>query len=374
MKKNNNNNNNNPEVSIIIPTFNRRNLISNAIDSVINQEYTDWELLIIDDHSTDDTSSLIQSYMEKDRRIKYLINSRKKGVSGARNTGIINAKGKYLAFLDSDDKWFSYHLKQSINVLKKEKLDVAFSFWKEFIGGKEYYCDRTEESKELCSKAVSDLNAIVRDDYYIFDINFFKYLFISTFYCYQINTLVIKRDILLDVGLFKESLNICEDTELILRILEVNKFCLLKRHSFLYHIGNDDSLYAFVDRDSLLEKIQYINYDSNVIAENTIKRLVNNGFSELSIIKTKYSLFKKYKDIDDEKEFLAALKERSSIICFGIAYISMKKNKFFAIKFFLKSIKYRFNYYSVIMIVLTLFPLLKRNNENKVPSKLLSML
>ncbi len=106
------------KVSIIMPTYNRFDVISNAIESVIQQSYRNWELLIIDDGSEDDTESLVRKYCEKDSRIKFLKNNRKKGVCGARNTGLLASTGEYIAYLDTDNDWDSDYLLLMTNTLK----------------------------------------------------------------------------------------------------------------------------------------------------------------------------------------------------------------------------------------------------------------
>lgn len=92
----------NPVVSIVMPTYNVEKYISAAIVSVINQTYSDWELLVIDDGSTDNSNSVAQVYANKDLRIK-VIKKENGGLSDARNYGIDLAKGKYIHFFDSDD-------------------------------------------------------------------------------------------------------------------------------------------------------------------------------------------------------------------------------------------------------------------------------
>ena len=126
----------NPGVSIIIPTYNRGNLLQGAISSILNQTYKNWELIIVDDRSTDNTKELVRNYMKKDKRIKYVVNEHKKGPGGARNQGIEIAKGEYIAFLDSDDEWFKHHLKDSVKVLENEPVDVCSSLWYERRNGK----------------------------------------------------------------------------------------------------------------------------------------------------------------------------------------------------------------------------------------------
>ncbi|SFF18299.1 glycosyltransferase [Thermoflexibacter ruber] len=92
-----------PQVSIIIPCYNRANLIGATLESVIGQTYQNWECIVVDDYSTDQSRETIQAYCAKDTRVKYLLNHRKKGAQGARNTGILESKGKYIQFFDSDD-------------------------------------------------------------------------------------------------------------------------------------------------------------------------------------------------------------------------------------------------------------------------------
>ncbi len=105
-------------VSVIMPTYNRANVIGKAIESVIAQSYKRWELIIIDDGSNDNTEEIVKRYSDCDNRIKFINNNRKKGVSGARNTGLESAKGEYIAYLDTDNDWDSNYLLLMTNTLK----------------------------------------------------------------------------------------------------------------------------------------------------------------------------------------------------------------------------------------------------------------
>ncbi|MDM8222236.1 glycosyltransferase family 2 protein [Limosilactobacillus vaginalis] len=110
----------NPVVSIIMPSYNSKKYISAAIDSVIQQSFDSWELIIIDDGSEDGTLNIIDNYRKNDQRIK-LLNQRHRGAASARNLGINNAKGEYLAFLDSDDFYDLDFLYKGLNKMKNEK-------------------------------------------------------------------------------------------------------------------------------------------------------------------------------------------------------------------------------------------------------------
>ena len=116
----------NPLVSVIMPAFNAERFISNAIDSVLSQTFIDWELIIINDGSTDDTEKIISNYLKQDNRIYYVF--QENGKQGkARNRGIRMSRGKYLAFLDADDLWTSKKLSSQIEQIESENLDLIFS-------------------------------------------------------------------------------------------------------------------------------------------------------------------------------------------------------------------------------------------------------
>lgn len=105
-----------PAVSIIIPSYNRMAILPKAIDSVLAQGFTDWELLVVDDGSTDETERVVSEYATRHPAIRYLRQENKKQAA-ARNHGIREARGKYLAFLDSDDEWLPGKLERQVALL-----------------------------------------------------------------------------------------------------------------------------------------------------------------------------------------------------------------------------------------------------------------
>jgi glycosyltransferase involved in cell wall biosynthesis len=114
-----------PEVSVIIPTYNRAHLIGRAILSVLRQSYQDFEIIVLDDCSTDNTEELIDEMKKKDKRIRYIRHEKNKGPAVARNSGIKNAKGEYIAFQDSDDEWLPEKLEKQIKIFRKEKHNIG---------------------------------------------------------------------------------------------------------------------------------------------------------------------------------------------------------------------------------------------------------
>lgn len=113
-------------VSIITPSYNSAHYIQKTIDSVINQTYPNWELLVIDDCSSDNSVAIIENLSELDSRIKLVKLDKNSGAAVARNTGIEHAKGRFIAFLDSDDTWNPDKLEKQIEFMLTN--DYAFTY------------------------------------------------------------------------------------------------------------------------------------------------------------------------------------------------------------------------------------------------------
>jgi len=113
-------------VSVITPTYNSRQFIKDTYDSLLNQTYSYWEWIIVDDCSSDDTFTYIQDLTEKDRRAKVLRNKENSGAAVSRNKAIELAKGRFIAFLDSDDVWLPAKLEKQIEFMLQN--DIAFSY------------------------------------------------------------------------------------------------------------------------------------------------------------------------------------------------------------------------------------------------------
>ena len=116
-----------PYISIIMPAYNAAPFIGAAVESVLNQTFDDFELIIIDDCSKDETPAIIRSYALRDTRIIFLRNPENVGVSKTRNYGIAQARGEWIAFLDSDDMWRPDKLEKQINLLD-EHPEVQISY------------------------------------------------------------------------------------------------------------------------------------------------------------------------------------------------------------------------------------------------------
>ena len=116
-------------VSIIIPTYNTEKFIGDTLQSVQNQTYKNWEMILVDDASTDKTVSVIEEFAKKDSRIKLFKLEKNSGNGFARNIAVEKSIGKYIAYLDADDLWFSNKLEKQIGFLKANNLHFTFSFY-----------------------------------------------------------------------------------------------------------------------------------------------------------------------------------------------------------------------------------------------------
>lgn len=112
-------------VSIITPMYNSEKYISEMIESVINQSYSNWELIIVDDSSIDTSCSIVENYILKNNKIKLIKQKTNNGPAEARNIGIRNSKGKYIAFLDSDDLWHKEKLKIQIKFMTENNIALT---------------------------------------------------------------------------------------------------------------------------------------------------------------------------------------------------------------------------------------------------------
>lgn len=188
--------NTNPRVSVIIPSYNRAHLIGRAVQSVLNQTYKDFEIIVVDDASTDNTEKVVKSF--SDERIRYAWHKENRGGAAARNTGIKIAQGDYIAFLDSDDIWLPEKLEKQIQVFKDASLKVGVvytGFWR-IEGDKKTYIP----SSKITQKQGDIYQSLLKRN------------FIGT------PTAMVRKECLLRAGMFDEYLPRLQDWELWIRI------------------------------------------------------------------------------------------------------------------------------------------------------------
>jgi glycosyltransferase involved in cell wall biosynthesis len=114
-------------ITVVIPAYNRSKVIEGAIYSVLNQSYSNFEIIVVNDGSNDNTSDIVKQLVQQESKIKYLEHSISLGAQSARNTGIKAAKGEWIAFLDSDDQWLFDSLEKRLNLVKEQNIQVVYS-------------------------------------------------------------------------------------------------------------------------------------------------------------------------------------------------------------------------------------------------------
>ena len=133
--------------SVIICTFNRANLLERALNSLLMQTYSDWEVILIDDGSSDNTKEVVKPYLEKFMNFSYFYQENK-GIAEARNFGLSIAKGQYCTFLDSDDEYCENHLETRFEILRSNPIiDLLHGGVK--IIGNEYVPDKNNPNKQI---------------------------------------------------------------------------------------------------------------------------------------------------------------------------------------------------------------------------------
>lgn len=184
-------------VSVIIPTYNRGYIIERAIESVQKQTYSEIEILVVDDGSTDNTEEIVSKI--SDSRIRYIKNPKNCGVSHTRNLGIAAAKGKYIAFQDSDDIWKPEKLQKQMDCMRQGDYGMVYcAFEREFQDGAVVYYPPKEIPMQ--EKQGDIVRSLLRQN------------LVST------QTMLIKKEVINQIGFFNEGMSNLEDYELALRI------------------------------------------------------------------------------------------------------------------------------------------------------------
>ena len=202
-----------PNVSVIIPTYNRAPFIERAIHSVLQQTYNDLEVIVVDDASTDDTWDRVAALQNVDHRVCYIRHKTNQGAQVARNAGIQAARGEYIAFLDSDDEWLPQKLERQMAVFLKgaDPLGVV-------------YCDM--EMVYQNKRTTKEWRPHYRGAIY------------SKILCgwsAGTSTFVIKRDYLEKVGGFDENIHAYQEWDLCIRLARICEFDYVPEVMVLYH-------------------------------------------------------------------------------------------------------------------------------------------
>jgi len=208
----------NPLISVIIPTYNRGWIIKEAVDSVLVQDYVNFELIVVDDGSTDNTHDILNSYQKN----FLVLRQNNKGVSAARNRGLAAASGRFIAFLDSDDFWLPQKLSRQVDF---------------FHSNPDALICQTEEIWIRNNVRVNPKKRHKKPSGMIFESSLSLCLVSPS-------AVMIKRNLFEEVGLFDETLPACEDYDLWLRISCLHPVHLIDTPLIIKRGGHDDQLSA----------------------------------------------------------------------------------------------------------------------------------
>jgi glycosyltransferase involved in cell wall biosynthesis len=239
---------NHPLVSVIIPTYNRAWSIKESIDSVLTQDLNDFELIVIDDGSTDHTIEILNSY-GKDI---FVIHQRNQGVSSARNRGLMKASGSFIAFLDSDDLWLPGKLSLQVDYFNSNPTALI--------------C-QTEEIWMRNNVRINPKKRHKKPSGMIFEPSLALCLVSPS-------AVMIRRSLFDEIGLFDETLPACEDYDLWLRISCKYPVYLIDLPVIIKRGGHDDQLSASPGLDKYRIKAIKKIIESNVLSENQLQAAV----------------------------------------------------------------------------------------------------
>ncbi|MGY0287368.1 MAG: glycosyltransferase family 2 protein [Candidatus Methanodesulfokora washburnensis] len=204
-------------ISVILPTYNRARLLRRAIQSILNQTYQNFEIIVVDDCSNDNTEEVVKSFCDK--RIRYIRNRRHMGAPFSRNIGIKVAHGKYIAFQDSDDIWLPKKLAKQINAFENSPKEVGVvytSFW------------RIEEGKKV---------RIPPSNFRQYEGNIHEILLETNFI--GTSAAMVKKECFEKVGMFDETLPRLQEWDLWIRISRYYLFRHINEPLVICHLQSD---------------------------------------------------------------------------------------------------------------------------------------
>ncbi|MGE0267442.1 MAG: glycosyltransferase [Candidatus Omnitrophota bacterium] len=247
--------------SIIIPTFNRSALLQKALGSVINQSYKNFEIIVVDDGSTDDTESVVEVFRKQIKfELKYLRQANQ-GVSAARNNGILAAKGEFICFLDSDDLYSPNTLELRAKALDLYKVEVVF-------GKPKLIINNDESNIQINHFLPGHKDTVIenRDKLYMCDAAKYQNIIVERGVYGTINDMTINRNLMINIGMFNENYRRSEDIECWYRLFfNIKKFAYVDEVFSIYnyscdetHLRSDFEEYFLEERKRLLALLKYL--------------------------------------------------------------------------------------------------------------------
>lgn len=203
------------KISVVVPTFNREKTIKRCIDSIVKQTLPPYEIIVVDDGSIDQTLTILESMVYKNLRV---IRQNHRGAQAARNLGIMNAKGDYIAFLDSDDEWMSDMLEKSV--------DSFFDAGCNSVVYADCYRDNGYK-KEIWRMPNCTANS---------------YAFLLKYPGPMFQSFLVKKEWLLEIGMLDENVPAYQEWDTSISLAKKHKFVHVKKPLFIYHLHSGETI------------------------------------------------------------------------------------------------------------------------------------
>lgn len=237
------------KISVVIPTYNREKTIERCIDSVINQTYPVFEIIVSDDGSKDNTLNIIH---KKYGNTVQVIKHNHKGAQAARNAGIRIAGGEYIAFLDSDDEWLPNKLEIQIQELKKNpNAVICGDGYKQFDWNgaiPKAYALTDKEKRTIKDTSRKRLNLAGKSG------NVYKYILREPFCLFQ--ALLVSKDSLYQIGLLDEKTPSYQEWDTSIRLAKQYDFVYIDKPLFVYHLHDGDTISKSVRKE--IDGLEYL--------------------------------------------------------------------------------------------------------------------
>lgn len=267
-----------PKVSVVIPLFNKENYIKETLESVLNQTFTDFEVVIVNDGSTDKSGEIVAQF--NDKRIRFFEHKTNKGLSAARNTGILNSKSDYIAFLDADDIWHENYLDtiNSLMIIYPSADGFATNYYENHYG--------------KLVKPINDNLSFPSNESYILD--FFNINFQQVIYLVG-SSLCVKKSTLENIQLFNEKITFCEDVDFNIRFNLKHIVAFSNLRLCQYRVFTENQIMHATISDKILPDFMY--YEKEYLNNRSLKKYLD--FERFLVCKrlkleNNNKLFKKY--------------------------------------------------------------------------------
>lgn len=265
---------NNPEISIIVPVYNVELYLRKCIESILEQTFKNFELIIVNDGSTDNSGIICKEYRKIDPRIK-IIHKFNNGLSSARNTGIEIAKGKYIGFIDSDDYINKYMFEILYENITKNNADISMCDYMEVYKDKnEIYCEK-QNSEKLILNNIESLEKI-------YDKEGWKYIIVWN----KLYKKVLFSEVRFPVG------KIHEDEMIVHEILYKAKKLVFDKSKLYYYLQRDNSIMSKKDNIQRLDIVEAMKNRADFFYNNNLRQLQYKA--EYEYLKIFFKLYFKY--------------------------------------------------------------------------------